>query len=963
MSHTLLPDYRELFQQEGHRQAVEGNCPLLLNDPQGVWLVDAERVEVFVVPLRDGQPAGSRVHLCRLEAGQLLFAVPGGAWGLMAVGLPGSTAVFLPLARLLEWAAERGAASVSAALENWVDRLTAGVTRGRFPQNPLLVAAGTEIRPAAATAVAPSQGLVWVSASAAARFLDRAEVVREVAFPLARSGWLSFPAAAALAAVDTETVWGQGTVWSGLSSFYRALLACVAAEVDEAVAADTHRLREKATAENQLMAGLVAQLAAVVEGGDTTITVAPGTQDWLLAAMQRVGTHAGIAIHPPRSFGQKRHTDPVGAIARASGVRVRRVLLSPGWWRKDSGPLVGFLGADGKPVAMLPDGAARYEIVDPVTHARTPLTRQTAARLQPHAYSLYRAFPAGALTARDLVQFSLRGTARDWLCVLVLGLAGGLLALLAPLATGLVFGRLIPGAERSQLLVIGLTLSLSAVTAALFEFTQGVAMLRLETRMDSAVEAGLWDRLLNLPASFFRQYTAGDLADRAMGVGLIRQLLTQSALSTLLTFAFSLVSFGLLFYFDVRLALLASVLFMIIVAATAVGALVQLRFERSRHQLHGRVSGLVLQLLSGISRLRVAAAENRALACWTRQFRQKTRLAYRAQSVANVLATFMAALPVISSLAIFAAVSLGRTEPMSLGVFLAFNAAFVQVIIAAVSMSGTLSAVLEVIPLCERAQPILTTPPESHRVQRDPGELTGDIEISHVSFRYQPDSPLVLDDVTITVRPGEFVALVGPSGAGKSTILRLLLGFETCTAGSVYYDREDLAGLDLQALRRQIGVVLQSHRLTPGDLLTNITGGAPQYTLDDAWEAARQCGLEADIRQMPMGMYTVVSEAEATLSGGQRQRLMIARAIIAKPRILLFDEATSALDNTTQAKVTESLARLKATRIVVAHRLSTILGADRIYVLDRGRVVQQGTSAELMAQPGLFADLAKRQLL
>ncbi len=959
------PSHLDLFHAEGRRQAVEGNCPLRLNDPQGVWLVDSEWVEVFAVPLRDGELVGARIHLCRFEAGQLLFAVPDARWELVAVGLPGSTAIGLPQSRLEQWAAEhQSSGPIQAMVENWVERLTAGVARGRFPNQVLLIEAEKELQVEKPGMVAPGQGLLWLSSNVdGATFLDRTAVSLETAFPLSRSGWLSLPGKSCVVSSGTQAVWEQGHVWSGLDAFHQALLSCVEAGADEAVAAEARRMREKATSESRLIEGVIAQLAAVVEPEATDQTPAVTTEDRLLATFQMVGARQEIPVRAPRNFGQKLRSDPITSIARASGIRVRRVLLSPEWWWKDGGPLLGFLAADGQPVAVLPSSPTCYEIVDPLSHQRTPVNRDNASRLQPHAYRLYRPFHPGPVTVRELVQFSLQGTRPDWLYVLLLGLAGGLLGLLIPLATGMVFGRLIPGAETGQLQLLMLALGASALAAAMFEFTQSVAMLRLETRMDSSVETGLWDRLLNLPASFFRQYAAGDLADRAMGVGRIRQALTQAALSTLLSCVFSLVSFGLLFYFDLRLATLATLLFVIIVAATTLAAFIQLRYERDSQHLHGKVSGIVLQLLSGISRLRVAAAENRALAFWAGHFRLKTRLCYQAQSVANYLATFTAAIPILCSLAIFAAVSLFREEPISLGVFLAFNAAFVQIIGAAVSMSGTISSVLEIVPLVERARPILTTPPESHRVQRDPGELTGDIEISHVSFRYQADGPLVLDDVAISIRPGEFVALVGPSGAGKSTVLRLLLGFETCSSGSVYYDREDITGLDLQALRRQIGVVLQSHRLTPGDLFTNITGGAPQFTLDDAWEAARQAGLDAEIRQMPMGMYTVVSEAEGTLSGGQRQRLMIARAIVAKPRILLFDEATSALDNATQSKVTESLARLKATRIVVAHRLTTIAGADRIYVLDRGKVVQQGTYGELMRQPGLFSDLARRQLL
>lgn len=243
----------------------------------------------------------------------------------------------------------------------------------------------------------------------------------------------------------------------------------------------------------------------------------------------------------------------------------------------------------------------------------------------------------------------------------------------------------------------------------------------------------------------------------------------------------------------------------------------------------------------------------------------------------------------------------------------------------------------------------------------DPGKLIGKITVDHVTFCYRHDGLVTLDDVSISAEPGEFIALVGASGSGKSTLLRLLLGFETPQAGSVYYDGQDLSGLDVNAVRRQLGVVLQNGQLNSASIFENIAGSA-QMTLDEAWEAARMSGFADDITAMPMQMHTVVSEGGSNLSGGQRQRLLIARALALKPRVLFFDEATSALDNKTQAIVSESLDKLQVTRIAIAHRLSTIRNAHRIYVLQAGRVVQQGTFQELAAVEGLFAQLMARQM-
>jgi ABC-type bacteriocin/lantibiotic exporter with double-glycine peptidase domain len=269
---------------------------------------------------------------------------------------------------------------------------------------------------------------------------------------------------------------------------------------------------------------------------------------------------------------------------------------------------------------------------------------------------------------------------------------------------------------------------------------------------------------------------------------------------------------------------------------------------------------------------------------------------------------------------------------------------------------------MSVVPMLEKLNPILAADPEEHAGKADPGELSGKIAFSRVSFRYGEDGPLVLSDVDLSVEPGEFVAIVGPTGSGKSTILRLLLGFESPASGTVLYDGQDLSELDIGAVRRQCGVVLQHGALLAGDIKANIVGST-NHTLDDAWDAARMAGIAGDIAAMPMGMHTVLSEGTNTLSGGQRQRVMIARALVSRPRIVLFDEATSALDNPTQKVVAESTRQLNATRIVIAHRLSTITDADKIIVMDGGRIVQQGQYDQLMADAdGLFARLARRQM-
>jgi ATP-binding cassette subfamily C protein len=421
----------------------------------------------------------------------------------------------------------------------------------------------------------------------------------------------------------------------------------------------------------------------------------------------------------------------------------------------------------------------------------------------------------------------------------------------------------------------------------------------------------------------------------------------------------------LLFYYSWQLALVATGVVLLAFAASAVSMCVQIRYQRQIFHARGHISGMVLGFIDNIARLRVSGAEPRAFATWAREFSTQKKLSVRARAISSGLAVFNSAFPVIGLAVIFTCSTRLMGQPLlqalTTGTFLAFLASFVQFETATLQLSSAVESALGIVPIHERATPILEAQPEVSEANRHPGELSGSIEISHLNFRYHPDAPLVLRDVSFAVRPGEFAAIVGRSGSGKSSLFRLLLGFERPESGAIYYDTQDLSGLDVQVVRQQMGVVIQNARLASGSIFANIVGSAP-LTLDDAWEAARSAGLEEDISQMPMGMHTMVSEGGRNLSGGQRQRLLIARAIVRKPRIFLFDEATSALDNRTQSVVSHSLEALQSTRIVIAHRLSTIVNASRIFVMEKGVLMQSGSYSELANQAGLFHELAKRQL-
>lgn len=730
----------------------------------------------------------------------------------------------------------------------------------------------------------------------------------------------------------------------------------------------TASFENKERLDRQTMENTLADLSSVLNSQrtDRLPNVSPSLdpQQALLMAAGAVGKAMGITICPPaKSEDLQRVKEPIAAIARASQVRMRQVTLRDNWWQKDGGPILTYTQENDHPVALLPISDNRYEMLDPFAPTRTTVDRNCAASLSPIGYIFYRPLPL-VLKTQSLMQFAVRGHFTEVLIVLGAGILVALIGMVTPQATAILIDSAIPDANRSLLMQIALGLLATAFGSTLFQLTQGFALIRLDTFANASIQAAVWDRLLNLKVSFFRQYAIGDLNARVSAISQIHEKLSNTVLKSTFSSLFSLLNLGLLFFYSWQLALIAVVVALINIVVTIVSGILTLRQVRPLLERQGKLSGVVIQLINGVTKLRVAGAESRAFAYWGKEYRQQLSLILRTQGIEDNMAVINKILPAITTAALFwSAITLlkqSQSGGLSTGTFLAFNAAFGTFIGGVTSLSTTVIDVLQVLPLWKRAEPILSAIPEVDANKTDPGRLVGKLTVDHVIFRYRDDGALTLDDVSIQADPGQFIALVGPSGSGKSTLFRLLLGFDTPESGSIYYDGQDLNGLNLRAVRRQLGVVLQNSRLMSAPLFENIASGA-LITIEEAWEAARMAGFAADIEAMPMGMHTIVSEGGTNLSGGQRQRLLIARSLVLKPKILLFDEATSALDNRTQAIVSQSLEQLKVTRIVIAHRLSTIRNADRIYVLDAGRIVQQGTFAQLAEQEGLFAQLIARQ--
>ena len=650
--------------------------------------------------------------------------------------------------------------------------------------------------------------------------------------------------------------------------------------------------------------------------------------------------------------------DVLEYLLRPSGVMRRTVRLSEGWYRDAVGAMLGTT-KDGGVIAILPGKAGGYTYKDYATGKTIPVNRKTAAEINEDAICFYPPFPLRKLRIVDLLGFCFRQLhARDYAMILIATAIITALGLVTPAISRYLYGPVLELGSAALLAGAVLTLLCVTLASSLMSVIKGILNANISIRMELAVESAVMMRVLSLPVDFFKQYSAGELSSRVNYIGSLCSMMLNAIFSTGLTAVFSLVYIGQVFAYAPALAAPAIVITLLTVGFSLATALLQMRISEKQMTEAGKESGMVYALMGGVAKIKNAGAEKRAFARWSRQYTKSARYLYQPPMFLRLNSVITTAISLLGTIVIYySAIRSG----MAMADYMAFNSAYGMVSGAFTTLAGIVITASRIRPILKLVQPILEAEPEVDTSRQVVTRLQGGIELNNVSFRYNDAMPYVLDNLSLKVRPGQYVAIVGKTGCGKSTLMRILLGFEKPQKGAVYYDGRDISTMDLKSLRRKIGVVMQNGHLFQGDIYSNITISAPQLTLDQAWEAAEMAGMAEDIRQMPMGMHTLISEGQGGISGGQRQRLMIARAIAPKPRILMFDEATSALDNITQRTVSESLDKLKCTRIVIAHRLSTIRHCDRIIVLDKGKIVEDGTYEELLELNGFFSELVKRQ--
>ncbi len=967
-------------------ERTAANLPLALDDSEAVWWVCSGSVDVFFTQLEPGAGDGRRRHLCRVEEGGSIFAIKddrarsGG--GLLAVGA--GSAQLLKFARgdLIRLSFEEGLSEqVAVLIDDWVIRVGRALARSAGSPSRKELEPGALAELKSETRYGARKGVAWIRhLIGSSAFLDRITQDGgkiETRFPVTEHLWLTTVSSCRVSVCDTAAMIRTGDPWAGLDHFHSAILDFIGQLNTEETLARWVEFERSIAHEAALVSSTSTRLAATAN--KTSLSAVDPGGDALVTACVAVGEAMGIDLRNRPAAGQNHvgsSNDPLGDLARAGGFHVRPVVLPEGWWRRKGGdPLLGRTLDNGQaPVAIVPIRTGTglfgpaYEIHDS-KGCRHPVDPDLARQVAPTAWTFYRTLPDRALGGSDLVRFSmsLPGLWRELLMMIVMAVLSALLGLSIPVASGIIVDQVLPQADLGQLAVVCVFLVVILAAAAIFQAIQGLMVLRIEGRVSAALVPAFWDRLLRLPSRFFAQYSSGDLAMRAMELSEVFKKVSGAVVATVVTGFFSFFNLALLFFYSWKMAVCTTFLLAILFVVTAflLGGL--LRHESAIRAIDGSISGLLLELLGGLSALRTGGAERRAFARWARRHSERLARTIRARRFSSGIHQWFAVYPILSAMVVYIGAIHVDPDLLKAGSFLAFNIAFVNLMGDVLAVGYTSIGLLELIPRYKRIKPILVEQPEFGAALIEPVQLMGALALNHVSFRYpgQEKGAKVLDNVSLQVRPGEFVAIVGPSGSGKSTLMRLLLGFEIPDVGTVTYDGRELATLDPRDVRRQIGVVLQHAQLMPSDLFNNIVGLTPLLTMDDAWAAARLAGLEDDIRRMPMGMHTLVGEAGANLSSGQRQRLLIARAIVRRPKILLLDEATSALDNVTQAIVSDSITeQLKGvTRVVIAHRLDAIVNADRIYVLKDGCVVQSGQYQQLMEEPGPFRDLARRQVI
>ena len=717
------------------------------------------------------------------------------------------------------------------------------------------------------------------------------------------------------------------------------------------------QIKDRIRADNEAFEDSFVRAAGIVMGSRLSAAM----NDQRQAASDAIGEILKAYHIKPREVPDsiKDMNETLEYLMRPHGIMRRNVQLEKGWYKDASGPMLGTLKEDGSVVALVPDGMSGYMLINPKTGSRTVAGRKNEDLIDKEAIAFYKPFPSGKIGIAGLMRFIAGNiTSTDVALIVIATLAVTLIGFLTPKINEILFSDIVVSGSMRALKAAAVFLVCVSLSSLMLTTVKDMLVERLKNRVGVAVEAATMMRILSLPPNFFQDYGAGELANRASHVKLLVEQLLDVVFTTGLSSLFSLAYITQIFSYAPALVAPAMFVILTTVIISVVSALIQMRITKQQMELASKESGMSYALISGIQKIKLSGAEKRAFSRWSMTYTKSAKLLYDPPTFLKVNTALTLAVTLAGTIAIYVS-ALG--SGVSVSDYYAFHVAYGMLSGAFANLASVALTAAQIGPILTMAAPILETEPEISEEKQVVERLKGNVELNNVTFSYGENLPNVLDGLSLKIRSGQYVAIVGKTGCGKSTLMRIMLGFEKPQKGGVFYDGRDIERMDLKSLRRRIGSVMQSGKLFTGDIYSNIVINNPRLTMDEAWEAAEMAGFADDIRNMPMGMFTMISEGQGGISGGQRQRLLIARAIAGKPKILVFDEATSALDNITQKIVSDSLEKLKCTRIVIAHRLSTIKQCDRIIVLDQGHIIEDGTYENLIAKNGFFAELVERQ--
>ena len=942
--------------------------PFIANDPNKVWFLLEGELNLSSTIVKDGKPYGRLNNFLNIQPGELLFGIKeedsNGLSFLVDANVE-SKLVEIQLSSIKIHAQKDEFFTIYLEkINHWVCRLYEGVKDDTSISLPVVTDSlhlNSSVFTSESRPFDSNQSVVIMS-DFGKKILFNNHIplqTNNCCFPVAKNHFITFKEDFKGEVISFEDALFNDLIWEGIEQLSACVLSSDLYEKNIEESREAKRLEAKYRNQDKQFISSLSQIKSVFKPTED-FKLDFKTKDHFFNACQLVASSDNIELKQPNIY--SKNSDKIAEICRYSGIRYREVLLEGDWLNENNeDAFLGLYGPNKTPVAVVQKNG-KLHCVNPESEEVFEITKEHITQFQQEVYNFFKPFDDNKkLSIKDIFLFSFSKNKKDLITLLFMGFLGSTLGLLIPILSAQIFDSVIPNADKYQLYFIAIALFSMALGAMSFDMVKGFALLRVQGRMDFKLQSALWDRLLNLPSDFFKKYSVGDLASRSMGINQIREILSGTIIVSILAGVFSIVNLGLLLYYSVNLALLAILISMVQVVALLYFTKRQMAKQKILMHQQGALSGLVFQVLNGIPKYRSAGAENTAFLKWFQAYMETKGTTIDHIKLQNAQRIFSGIFGIASTIFVYITVT-HLENSLSTGEFIAFIAAYGAFVSAIVGLGNSFMTAQKIPLIYDRLEPILSEKTEANTSQDPPEDLNGGIELQNVSFRYTEDGPLILSNLSMSIKSGGYVALVGPSGSGKSTLIRLLLGFNSPESGSIYFDDQDLSQVDVRLIRQQLGVVLQDGTLLSGDIFTNIVGSAVNLNYKDAWNAASAAAFDKDIRTMPMGMHTIVNEDGGTLSGGQKQRLMIARALVHNPKILIFDEATSALDNETQAIVTKSLDQLHVTRIVIAHRLSTIINADTIYYLDGGNLIEKGSYQELMDLKGKFYELAARQI-